>query len=258
MSDENAEAPAPEPAPAPAAAAEPEPNVPDKEVPVIAEVLEPAPAPEPFKKFTTEDQGFDINKDQYDMEAMLDAEHAAAMEAAALAEKEDAENEEALRGSSGVLSSAMEKYLKAKEDALKKKRAQEQKYLDKYFAKPVQQKVTKGDSPPPLTAFVPQGSQVESKDDTFRYYSNMRGRLGKVREEDEYIHIPRVVYDAPDYVKKPNNSKEKEERFFLWLHPSSFKIKLAIAVILSIIFIGIFTLFGWALIEYLRTPKKNM
>jgi hypothetical protein len=256
MSEDEAKAPAPAPTE--------EPNVPDKEVPEVVEVLEPTPEPEKFNKFTTEDQGFDINKDQYDMNAMLDAEHAADIAAAAKYEQEDLENEEALRNSAGIVPLAMQKYLKQQQEALKKKRDQEQKYLDKYFAKPVQQKVKKGDSPPPLTSFVPQSSseskdsKVTSSDDTFLYYSNMRGRLGKIEEQDEYIHLPRVVYEAPDYEKKPKNGREAEDRFFLWLHPSSFKIKLAIAVIISFIFIGIFTLFGWALIEYLRTPKKNM
>ena len=253
-----------------------------KEPPLPKEVLADQPSPEKFNKFETADQGFDINKDQYDMEKMLDSEHAAVIKEAALAEKKDAENARALRLSSSVLSEFMDKYLTEKEEVSKKKWEQ---HLDNYFAKPTNQTVSKGDSPPPKTAYIGNGNDTSNTLSSFgrnnsktnsinnesnitsssnseglqrsrlQYYSNNRDKLGMITEEDEYIHIPSRVFEAPDFVKKPDRVKD---RFFLWLHPSSFKIKLSIAAILSIIFIGIFSLFGWALLEYSKTLKKNM
>lgn len=235
----------------------------------------PEPAPpviekEPFNKFQVKSQGF--SDYQYDSNQILDGDFGHIIEKAAQYEKEDLEEANKVYESSVALSSDVDKYVKAREDKLQKDREtaerNEKAYLDKYFSKPTQQTVKPGDKPPPLTSFVPTEKQITAPNDTthntsshiqfqlndsYIYYDNRKRNPLRVPDlPDEYIHIPKKYDDVPKYVEKPSNKNRKSDAFFLWLHPSSYKIKIAIAIIISFIFIIIAMLFGWLLISYLQ------
>lgn len=232
----------------------------------------PEPAPpviekEPFNKFEVKSQGF-VNY-QYNSDAILDGDFGHIIEKAAQYEKEDLDETDKVFASSIALSTDVDKYVKAREDKLQKDRETAEKnskaYLDKYFSKPTQQTVKPGDKPPPLTSFVPTKSSSEynttiyntdsvtNYDDPIRFYDNRKRNPVRVPDlPDEYIHIPKKYDDVPKYVEKPSNTHRHSDKFFLWLHPSSYKIKISIAIIISIIFIIIAMLFGWLLVSYLQ------
>ena len=197
---------------------------------------------EPEEKFVIPDQQFEEN--QYDMDEMLDEEHADAIQDAETTQIED-DNNDAIKeneeNAMNFLQTNLQNYQKKIADA------PASKDLDVYFKPPVEVRV------------IPFKHEVESElefvDDTFLYYANKGTKpLQGLQMKDEYIKIPHNIYDIPPYVKKPSSSYG--QRPALFQHRSVLKIKLVICIIVAICAIFLLMVLAYFLISYVLKDDK--
>lgn len=234
---------------------------------------------EPFQKFKTTPQNF--VEYQYDDEKNFKKYYGKRLQEAEQHENELEDENDKVYDQSIALSTSVIEYVMKRDKEVSDERiargkalSGDQTPLDRYFSKPTRQGVMKGDAPPPLTSFyssneynIEKTEYINSADFNSRiadgsgssydvtYSTDPKYRIYLPELPDEFIHIPKKVYEVPKYEEKPSN-RRRSEVFFLWLHPSSFKIKMIVAIIISLVFILIFILFGWVMIMYLKDKSS--
>lgn len=208
----------------------------------------------------------DLKEYQYNSDEMLDSDHAALyanLPKIAAADQKQQEEEEAQANTVADAINELEKSLMGEFKQIANRARNDN--LGQYFIPPTQQGKTTSQTPKRSTSTSSSQSQtqtsfsgnyddriVRSSDSSFLYYSNDRTKLHRLEEQDEYIRLSKDTYTIPKYVPKPSKEAEEQKVHPLFKHPSTYKIKIAIIVIVSLLALLLLTCLIYIAILFLK------
>lgn len=228
---------------------------------------QPVPAV-PQYKMELPEQGHKENL--YNLGDMIDAEYKDLYKEVAQIAIDDAAVDKEIEAQQGYLAALVAEMNAAAEARMKKIKeedtataeAESQKAIDEYFKRPMQQGAPSRVVGAKSTATERGREKVVDVDapsswGDLVYLSNRSEKPLRIDEIDEYLLLGEKEYVAPGYVEKP--AKDAGINTYpIFQHPSVFKIKLTMAVIIGLLGGVLLIMLGYMFYHYVMQKKKNI